>query len=344
MAIRDDLIEALNTCIDRFNNGESLDAILQDYPQLAAQLRPMLESGFAVKRARFPSSDVQQVQQNTAPQVQQAISNTFTGGFFGFSRGLLLVVLIGSGLLLAALLSIMTQPDTPTVTASTPVVTMLATLVQATTPPVVTMEIIVDTVQLTTTATEAEVRVTVSVDSTSAAATSDMETSLPIESVSVIATAAAINDAVVPTNVAETAVSDSEVTETGVITIIEGPVDAIDGNQITIYNFDITLNAEDPRLGIIQLGDIMRVEGLASGAVVVVLAFDFTNVEVFVLDDIVWRDTGDCSNPPPSWAMAEGWRIRCEGTAPSTTNTGGGLPPGCKYTGFGNNNIRIKCS
>jgi hypothetical protein len=27
----------------------------------------------------------------------------------------------------------------------------------------------------------------------------------------------------------------------------------------------------------------------------------------------VWRDEGNCDNPPPSWAPAHGWRLRCEG-------------------------------
>jgi hypothetical protein len=39
----------------------------------------------------------------------------------------------------------------------------------------------------------------------------------------------------------------------------------------------------------------------------------FVNVDVYVFNDEVFRDDENCSNPPPDWAPAHGWRRRCEG-------------------------------
>jgi uncharacterized repeat protein (TIGR01451 family) len=135
------------------------------------------------------------------------------------------------------------------------------------------------------------------------------------------------------------------VDEDGVIVVIEGPVDGINGNIITIYGVDFELDPNDPRLTVLQIGDILRIEGIDDGTILIIILIDFTNIEVFIQDGIIWRDGGNCSNPPPSWAPALGWRGRCEtGGGGVIVTGGGGLPPGCKYTGFGNNNIRIKCS
>ncbi|MAU12884.1 MAG: hypothetical protein CL607_23895 [Anaerolineaceae bacterium] len=134
--------------------------------------------------------------------------------------------------------------------------------------------------------------------------------------------------------------------DTEVIIIIEGPVDEIDGNTIYIFGFPINLDPDDPRINVIQIGDIIRIEGSDDGGVLIALVFIFTDVEIFVNNGIVWRDAGTCSNPPPSWAPAWGWRARCEGGGTTVIIIGGytNVPAGCKLTGFGNGNIRIKCS
>jgi uncharacterized repeat protein (TIGR01451 family) len=130
----------------------------------------------------------------------------------------------------------------------------------------------------------------------------------------------------------------------GVIIVIDGPVEAIDGNVIIIFGQEIILDPDDPRLGVIQIGDIIRIEGVDDSTILIAIIFVFTDVEVFInADGIVWRDDGSCGNPPPPWAPAWGWRGRCEGSTVIIIG-GGTLPPGCKYTGFGNGNIRIKCS
>lgn len=131
-----------------------------------------------------------------------------------------------------------------------------------------------------------------------------------------------------------------------VIIIIEGPVDRIDGNTIIIFGFPVVLDPDDPRLTVIQVGDIIRIEGNDDGGLLIAIVFVFTNVEIFVNNGIVWRDSGACGNPPPPWAPAWGWRARCEGGSTTVIITGGNtnVPPGCKLTGFGNGNIRLQCS
>lgn len=109
--------------------------------------------------------------------------------------------------------------------------------------------------------------------------------------------------------------------------VVEGPIQAISGNIIVIYDIEIEINPNDPILAVIQVGDLVRVEaGIdADGEDIVVIAVTVTVVDIEVNvspDGEVWRDTGDCSNPPPEWAPAHGWRARCEG-APAPGNSGG---------------------
>jgi hypothetical protein len=110
--------------------------------------------------------------------------------------------------------------------------------------------------------------------------------------------------------------------------VVEGPIQVIDVNIVVIYDIEIEIDANDPILGIVHVGDIVRIDGsiVGSGSGVVVVAVSVVVVDVDVNvspDGEVWRDTGDCSNPPPDWAPAHGWRARCEG-APRPGNSGGG--------------------
>ena len=112
--------------------------------------------------------------------------------------------------------------------------------------------------------------------------------------------------------------------------VIEGPVQAINVNMITIFDLTIEINLADPTLANIQVGDMVRIEGNLSGDGQVILAINVTllegEVEVIVnpADGQVWQDPGNCSNPPPPWAPANGWRRRCEGQNPNTANNDGG--------------------
>jgi hypothetical protein len=105
----------------------------------------------------------------------------------------------------------------------------------------------------------------------------------------------------------------------GVITVIEGPVEKIDGNVITIYGTQIEIPPNDPILSSVSIGDVLHVEGNnqtgTTQIVIVATTVVIVNVDVNVNPSSgeVWRDDGNCSHPPPDWAPANGWRRRCEG-------------------------------
>jgi hypothetical protein len=125
----------------------------------------------------------------------------------------------------------------------------------------------------------------------------------------------------VPPTAPLAATQGPEVTDTAeipVTIIIEGPVEAINDNVIMIHDIEIEIPPDDARLKIIRVGDILRLEGVSTkreGVFVITAAsMVFVDVEVVVGDSgQVWRDEGNCSNPPPAWAPAHGWRRRCEG-------------------------------
>jgi hypothetical protein len=116
-----------------------------------------------------------------------------------------------------------------------------------------------------------------------------------------------------------------EATQNPALITIEGDVTAINVNVITIYDMEIVLAPSDPILRVIQIGDTVRVDGeYQSGTRIVLIAVTivFVDVDVFVNNGEVWRDSGNCNNPPPAWATANGWRRRCEGGGGG--NNGGG--------------------
>jgi len=97
--------------------------------------------------------------------------------------------------------------------------------------------------------------------------------------------------------------------------IIEGPVTAININIITIYNINIELDPDDPNLLIIQIGDIVHIEGNtqeSDGTIIIIaVIIVIINVDINVDTGEIFRDDGNCDNPPPPWAPAHGWRRRC---------------------------------
>lgn len=103
----------------------------------------------------------------------------------------------------------------------------------------------------------------------------------------------------------------------GVITVVEGNVEQVNGNVITIYGVPVQVDPNDPILGNISVGDVVRVEGSSQTGTVVIVATTVVvvNVDVNVNPSSgeVWRDDGNCSHPPPDWAPANGWRRRCQG-------------------------------
>ncbi len=123
--------------------------------------------------------------------------------------------------------------------------------------------------------------------------------------------------------------------------IVEGPVQAINVNIITIYNININVNPQDTVLTHVHIGDFVRVEGntVAGTTVLVVQAVNIfvVNVNTIVTNNnvVVWTDDGkNCNNAPPPWAPANGWRRRCENHPTTIIITGGG-DDGGKGMGMG---------
>lgn len=120
----------------------------------------------------------------------------------------------------------------------------------------------------------------------------------------------------------------------GIIIVIEGPVESININIITIYSIEIELDDDDPILTVIQIGDVIRVEGELlddddddTTILIAVINITFINVEVYINDDgEIWRDPVTCLIAPPPWAEANAWHIRC--TTSSPNNGGGGRGSG----------------
>ncbi len=113
------------------------------------------------------------------------------------------------------------------------------------------------------------------------------------------------------------------------VIVIQGPVEKIDGNIITIYGIQVQIASNDPILITVKVGDVLRVEGNQSGTTrIIIVATTVVSVNVVVdgSDSAdgnvsppssgsgeIWSDDGSCAHPPPDWAPANGWRRRCQG-------------------------------
>jgi hypothetical protein len=322
MAVRGDLIEAFNECIDRLNDGETVEAILADYPELAAQLRPMLEAGLVIPRARYPAIDVDAAQQAGEPLIRETVRAVFRGGFRWIRWLVLLVVIGGVVVASAVMLSVqenplaLTAPDTatPTLTVtatdtatSTPAHTLTATGT-ATNPHTPTLTLTAtgthtatSTPTLTLTATnEATDTPATEVTVTKTGSVSPLPDSSPLPAMETLSVTASAPP----------------------IVVIEGPVSRVDANTVTIYNFTIRLAPADPVLSVIRVNDVVRVEGIPVENSIEVVTITFVSVLVIVGDGGAWRGD-DCASAPPEWAAdgADDWFARC---APRPAPSGGG--------------------
>lgn len=91
---------------------------------------------------------------------------------------------------------------------------------------------------------------------------------------------------------------------------IEGPITAINGSIITVFDIHIAVEPNNPALASLQIGDMVRVEGEISGDTTVIVA-----VNIIVYTDPVIIDQ------------------------PGAPSVSPGLPAGCRVTGRG----RIRC-
>ncbi len=72
--VEQDLLNALDDCIDRLAAGQSLEDCLRLYPQYASALRPMLETGRLVNRARFTPAEIRESQDRVRFRVAEAVN------------------------------------------------------------------------------------------------------------------------------------------------------------------------------------------------------------------------------------------------------------------------------
>lgn len=107
------------------------------------------------------------------------------------------------------------------------------------------------------------------------------------------------------------------------VMIIEGEIESINGNIVTIFGVEIEILPDDPVLATIHVGDVIHVEGstVTTGGTVIIIATSHIQPESTAIpasgdsppSETTWTDDGTCLHPPPPWAPANGWRRRCEG-------------------------------
>jgi hypothetical protein len=294
------LPDIFNDCIDRLAAGQSLDACLRAYPGQASRLRSMLESGLVAARVAYPAAEVMLAQERIWSRMEQAylapspVRPMRLPRRWQWAIAAAAALLMMTGVMLAAQNS---QPGDPLYGVKVFIQSIFPGQQPAPLP------------------TPTETAVPTAATTTAPTATPTVES-----------TATATSSA--------TPTPDMTTTSQTVTTVIEGPVEAINGNVITIYGIHIEISDDDPMLDVIEVGDVIHVEGdiddvtIAASDITVVGAED----EIFTNDSgEVWRDDGTCSNPPPDWAPANGWRRRCEGG-------NGNVAPGSLGQGNGNTN------
>jgi hypothetical protein len=293
MALRDDLMEVLDICIDRLNAGEDVERILADFPELANRLRPMLEAGRLFPRVRYAPPIVEQAREAVQPSVNRAVEQTFGSGWPTVLIPLLVILLVGIGLTGVLVFGggggLFAAPtETPTLTA-----TSTDTPTASVTPSLTATE----TVTSTPTATASQTASLTATVTSSATATATASPMLPI--------------------------ATAQVRQ---VIVIEGPVEEIDGREIEIYNRRIVLDDDDPRRRVIEVGDVIRIEGeLQDDTSIRVITLVFVDIVVLVRGGDVWRGD-DCRNPPPGWAQSQAgeWIRRCQASGGGSGGGSGG--------------------
>ncbi len=123
--------------------------------------------------------------------------------------------------------------------------------------------------------------------------------------------------------------------------VIEGPVQSINTNVIVIYGFEIEVDDDDLALTVLQIGDVIRVEGQYDDSDdndddddynnrirLVSINITFVSVTVVIIDGQIWRDAGTCAGIP-NWIPEDDIQvvlIRCQsgGSPNNQGNNGGG--------------------
>jgi hypothetical protein len=291
------LADILNECIEQLAAGQNVDACLRLYPNYAARLRPMLESGLLVGRMGYPLAEVVAAQEQIWSRIEQAYNAPQPARPLRLPRQYLWLAAVLAALLILAGVIAAAQNSSPG-------------------DPLYGIRVFIESIvggqaAPTATPTSAPTQTPVSTGTALLTMTNTIAPTQPSSASPTVSQTPTVVSSATPIE------ATAEVTE-GVTGVIEGPVESITGNVITIYGIEITIDPDDPLLAVIQIDDVIRVEGDFSGATVVLADVTVvgTQDQVFVNDSgEIWRDNGNCDNPPPDWAPANGWRRRCEGGA-----------------------------
>ncbi len=119
-----------------------------------------------------------------------------------------------------------------------------------------------------------------------------------------------------------TATATSTLTPTATLEVnivIMGPIEAIEDNTIVIYGIEFVLDDNNPLLDALEIGDVVRMDGQITNpgdesVTAAGISTESNDDSLAISEDgsSVWRDDGNCDNPPPDWAPANGWRQRCD--------------------------------
>lgn len=273
------LIDAFDDCINRLATGESVEACLLRHPDLQAELRPMLEAGLLVQRSRYDYTTVEVARS----RVKNRLSDILGSGGFPYN-------LVIGAVILAFVFGVVVGSIITRRSGAQPPPTL-------TTPSATNQPLSVVTAASTHTQVPTATPTTQPQQPSSTTVPTLMQT-IPAPNATPSATNAA------------SSMSDP------IKLVIEGPVQSIEGDTITIYDTPLTFDTNAPASRVIELNDVIRVEAEVIDETAYIMVITFISVEVVISEGgEIWRDTGTCGAPPPNWVIDNGggtlWLLRC---------------------------------
>ena len=121
-----------------------------------------------------------------------------------------------------------------------------------------------------------------------------------------------------------TATDSAVVTNTeaeGVIVVIEGVIESIDGQVIVVGGVSYTIPDGNLILSLLEVGDsVVIVAVQAEDGTLTVFLITLADEDIYIDtdndddndDDDDFRDDAPCQARPPDWAPAYGWRMKCD--------------------------------
>ncbi len=107
----------------------------------------------------------------------------------------------------------------------------------------------------------------------------------------------------------------------GVIVVIEGVIESIDGNVIVVNGVSYIIPDGNLVLSLLEVGDsVVIVAVQAEDGALTVFLITLSDEDIYIDtddnddndDDDDFRDDAPCQARPPDWAPAYGWRMKCD--------------------------------